>query len=53
MGARALAERKYRRGHPSCARTLAWKARENPEFGGAVVGLCHVLLNVNQFAYVD
>ncbi len=27
--------------------------RDDPEFAGAVVGLCHVLLNVNEFAYVD
>ena len=27
--------------------------REDPEFAGAVVGLCHVLLNVNEFTYVD
>ena len=28
-------------------------AQTEPTFGAAVVDLCHVLLNVNEFAYVD
>ena len=29
------------------------RAELDPAFGAAVVDLCHVVLNVNEFAYVD